>query len=169
MYTCGYCGTSVQLQSNNLAHCSFCDMDLFKEDIAENGKRRTVNVRKAVLLFDAKRSTGYLMEQSAFFLIKLLKLVRAERKRLYEMMRLFRKGVEAGGGFSDEQRIVSEDYEFYSRKAWVIENILRDKSDVYPPRITDQLLEDHLLLIEKQGADRMEFRLPNAGAGSRSK
>lgn len=167
MQTCGYCGSEVEVKQH-MAYCSFCELDLWEDDITQDGQRRALQVETSVLLVDAKRSTGYLLEQSTFSLIKLLKLVRAERKRLYELSRLFRKGNEAGGGFTDQQKVINEDYELFSRKAWVIENILRDKMTVFPPRITDDMLVKMLEQLEKQSADRMEFRLPRAGVDSGS-
>ncbi|WP_017815207.1 hypothetical protein [Paenibacillus shenyangensis] len=168
MHTCGYCGTEVQVKVN-MAYCSFCEMDLWEEDITEDGQRRELVVQKAVLLIDAKRPTPYLMEQSAFSLIKLLKLVRAERKRLYEMSRLFRKGNEVGGGFTEQQQVVNEDYELFCRKAWAIENILRDKMGVFPARITDDMLEKMLEQMHKQGYDIMNFRAPRSYTDSLKK
>ncbi|WP_158524012.1 hypothetical protein [Paenibacillus bovis] len=152
-----------------MAYCSFCEMDLWEEDITEDGQRRELVVQKAVLLIDAKRPTPYLMEQSAFSLIKLLKLVRAERKRLYEMSRLFRKGNEAGGGFTEQQQVVNEDYELFCRKAWVIENILRDKMSAFPARITDDYLEKMLEQMDKQSRDTMTFSAPRAPSGATKK
>jgi len=156
MNTCGYCGIEVHVKKNGLAYCTFCEMDLFKEDIQENGQRKWLKINTNVLLSDAKQSTSALMEKDSYFLISLLRLVRAERKQVYNLMRLVNRGNRLQGGFEASLSDVKADYQFWKRKAYVLENILREQSCVFPVRITDQLLSTMLDQIEQDKHKTMD-------------
>ncbi|WP_025715578.1 hypothetical protein [Paenibacillus sp. 1-18] len=75
MKTCGYCGSAVE-RKGNMYYCAFCDMELYKEDVQEDGQRKLVPITAGATLAGAERSTPELMELDSYYLTELLTLVR---------------------------------------------------------------------------------------------
>lgn len=158
MYTCGFCGSTVHVTESGAAHCSFCKMDLFPEDIQKYGHRKSVLAAAEPLLSDAENPTPVLMEFNTFHLIKLLRLVRAERKERYNLMRIILKRIEEQPDLHAAKDAAQDRYEYWSRKVWVIENILRERSSVFPVKISDDYLDTMIKQIEKDNSYKMTFR-----------
>ena len=91
MQTCAYCGSAVEPVGKGL-YCSFCDMEVYQDEVQENGMRRQLLAEKVVFLSAAERSTQELMEKDSYFLTLLLRLVRKERNRTYNLLRVVNKG-----------------------------------------------------------------------------
>ncbi|MGC6584247.1 hypothetical protein ACPV3A_04650 [Paenibacillus sp. Dod16] len=80
------------------------------------------------------------MQRSTNDIILLLRLARQKRTDIYNYLRIINKANEQDGGFQEHAQVTGKDYEYWTRKAWVLENILRDRTGVYPERITDDYL-----------------------------
>jgi hypothetical protein len=145
MKTCGYCGSPVEHRAS-MYYCSFCDMELFREDVQEDGQRKPVSITAGATLAGAKRSTPELMELDSYYLTELLTLVRSQRKQVYNSLRIVNKGAALSPGFGQAQKQGGQNYDYWTRKAWTIENILRERSGFYPAKITD----DYLSRMRKQ-------------------
>ncbi|MCP1137525.1 hypothetical protein NKT34_30150 [Paenibacillus polysaccharolyticus] len=161
MQTCAYCGSAVETVGNGL-YCTFCDMEVYQDDIQINGMRRPVRAEKMVMLSAAERSTQELMEKDSYYLTVLLKLVREERKRTYNLLRVVNKGAALLPGesaFKQGQDEGANNYRYWTRKGWIIENILRDRAGYYPAKITDNLLNGILEQVEKSNEKPMTFSL----------
>lgn len=139
MNSCPYCGSKVEMMPRNMFYCEFCCLqgDLPSED----GKRlRRKELKHLITLEDAKKSTPELMAYHVFDLLKLLKLLRDERRKHYTTLKVF---IEVGNstdeykGYEDQ---AGQGYEWQSRKTWIVENILRDKIGYIPKSVTNKLL-----------------------------
>ncbi|MEK4114581.1 hypothetical protein MHH92_30535 [Paenibacillus sp. FSL M7-1414] len=154
-YTCPYCGT--ELRSENQAYyCAFCEMAVSAEDVQQNGERRQIAFQtNNVSISDAEQNTCQLMQRSTNDLIVLLRLVRQKRTDFYNYMRVLNK---AEGDFQEHAELTAKDYEYWTRKAWVLENILRDRTGVFPERITDDYLSGLAVRADKINGKSMRIR-----------
>lgn len=157
MQTCGYCGSAVEPVGKGL-YCLFCDMEVYRDEVQENGMRRPLRAEKVVFLSAAERPTQELMEKDSYYLTLLLKLVRNERKRTYNLLRVVNKGAELQPGkFKSGQNEGAKNYQYWTRKAWIIENILRDRAGYYPIKITDNMLNSIIEQMEESNQKPMTF------------
>lgn len=159
MQTCAYCGSGVEPVGNGL-YCSFCDMEVYQDDVQTNGRRRPVQAEETVLLSFAERSTQEIMEKDSYYLILLLRLVRDERKRAYNLLRIVNKGAAVQpdtAALQAGQDEGAKNYKYWTRKAWIIENILRDRAGYYPAKITDGLLSGILEQVQESNEKPMTF------------
>lgn len=139
-YTCTYCGTELKSE-NQSYYCVFCEMPVSDENVQQNGKRKQITFQtNHVFISDAEQNTGQLMQRSTNDIILLLRLARQKRTDIYNYLRIINKANEQDGGFQEHAQVTGKDYEYWTRKAWVLENILRDRTGVYPERITDDYL-----------------------------
>ncbi|WP_160037235.1 hypothetical protein [Paenibacillus sp. An7] len=51
--------------------------------------------------------------------------------------------------FKSGQDEGAKNYRYWTRKAWIIENILRDRAGYYPIKITDNMLNSIIEQMEK--------------------
>lgn len=96
------------------------------------------------------------------YLIVLLRLVRDERKRTYNLLRVVNKGAALKPGetaFKQGQDEGANNYRYWTRKAWIIENILRDRVGYYPAKITDNLLNGILEQVQQSNEKPMTFSI----------
>lgn len=157
MQTCAYCGSGVELVGNGL-YCSFCDMEVYQDDVQENGMRRPILAEEAVFLSAAERPTHEIMEKDSYYLTLLLRLVRNERKRTYNLLRVVNKGAALQPEqFKAGQDEGGKNYRYWTRKAWIIENILRDRSGYYPVKITDNMLNSIIEQVQTSNQKPMTF------------
>lgn len=159
MQTCAYCGSEVEPVGNGM-YCSFCDMEVYQDDIQNNGMRRPVRADEMVLLSGAEQSTQELMEKDNYYLTVLLRLVRNERKRTYNLLRVVNKGAALQpdeSAFKSGQDEGARNYRYWTRKAWIIENILRDRAGHYPAKITDNMLNGIIEQVQQSNEKPMTF------------
>ncbi|MGM1023724.1 MAG: hypothetical protein ACQEXV_25095 [Bacillota bacterium] len=125
-------------------------MEISSEDVQQDGARKKVVFSVSdVSIDDAKENTFRLMEWPTNQLIMLLRLVRQERTERYNSLRIIKKGIEQKGDFQKYAEIAGEDYEYWTRKAWVLENIIRDRSGTFPEKITDDYICKIIAHVEK--------------------
>lgn len=160
--TCAYCGTPVKFKTSGeglnmktAASCDFCKMDLNVEtEICEDGNRKLRNVPPVVDLEQIYKNTKEIMELSVYELLCLLKEVNRERTEMFSNLSQAKKWkqetlaadvvdpitIEA---LNTTLATVGEEYEYFSKKKWVIENILTLRVDQLPARITDKFLHEY--------------------------
>ena len=147
MQTCPYCGLALVFDADHY-YCTFCQMTIASADVQQDGGRKPITADPFVCADYVELSTPELMEKSTTFLIYLLRLVRKERKNQYNYLRLFNKVMDTGSNeYLEAAQESGKTYEWWTRKAWVIENILRDRMATFPVRVTDYYLSgliDHI-------------------------
>ncbi|WP_342553235.1 hypothetical protein [Paenibacillus sp. FSL R7-0652] len=152
--TCPYCG-SVLKSISYAYYCDFCEMDIPEEDTQENGQRKHIPfLLNNVAISNADENTIQLMQRPTNELIVLLRLVRQKATDFYNYLRVFNK---AEGEFKEHAELTGKDYEYWTRKAWVLENILRDRTGVYPDKITNDYL--HKLVAKAEKINRKAMRI----------
>lgn len=145
MKTCPYCGSVVEIRSG--AYCGFCDMILPQELLQEEGKRKQFTVNQASVSIDlAEMSTPELMTRKTYELLILLRHLRQKRSDSFNLMRILKKANAQADEFQEAASSSGKDYEWWTRKMWICENIIRDRMNYVPSRITD----DYLINLEKQ-------------------
>ncbi|QNR70556.1 hypothetical protein IAQ67_29300 (plasmid) [Paenibacillus peoriae] len=156
-YTCPYCGTELR-NENQSYYCVFCEMAVSAEDVQQNGERRQITFQTDnVSISDAEQNTCQLMQRSTNDLIVLLRLVRQKRTDYYNYLRVINKASEKDSSFQNQAQVTGKDYEYWTRKAWVLENILRERTCVFPERITDDYLLSLSVRAEKINGKTMKI------------
>ncbi|TCI25280.1 hypothetical protein EVJ32_10800 [Exiguobacterium sp. SH5S4] len=165
MKTCMYCGTEVTVKET-VAHCEFCQMDLAASEVMKNSERKKNVVKPIVDLSNIMKSTKELMLMSTYELLALLQLVRKDRSMAYDNMiqvkTLRQKAKDENNevmvkSIEETLESVIEDYAFVTRKMWVIENILAERMDTVPARITDSYLERFFEKVQSRKSTPMLF------------
>lgn len=147
MKTCPYCGSEVQLQVQFFYYCSFCQIKLKKEDVQENGERKSLLPQEQPSIEDVKKSTTELMKLTTLELLWLLKLARKERAEIYNNRFIFIQALKQGATkFEEAEKYTYQQYEYITRKCFVLENIIRERIGYIPPKISQKYITN---LIEK--------------------
>ena len=123
---CSYCGTE-----GLEGICSFCGANL-------NIKRP--KLKEFVVLEDVEKPFNQLSCFHTYDLLVLLRLVRKERTKAYDLMLTLKK---AGRSPKIDQAMVNyseEQYGLYTKRMKVIEGILIDRMGYRPQRVDDKLL-----------------------------
>jgi hypothetical protein len=160
-----YCGTEVTVK-NEVHQCEFCEMELAASEIMMNGERKKNIVKPIISISHMNKPTRELMEMNTYELLVLLQLVRKERSSSFESMSEAKKYLHQAKEEGSQQAIsilndtleaVIEDYSYVTRKAWVLENILAERMESVPQRITDKMLEKFFLNIQSRKSNPMIF------------
>ncbi|MFC5714376.1 hypothetical protein ACFPU1_16645 [Thalassorhabdus alkalitolerans] len=142
--TCPYCGS--RLDQN--FYCEFCVMTIPKEKVQTDHQREKVLVRDFVFREDAEKTTPELKNMTSFELMMLLKLIRKERATAYKLMTHFYRARKTGNPeYQDQEEDQGTDYQYWTKKMFVVENLLRERMVYIPQRLTDSYLEkmrDHI-------------------------
>lgn len=158
IYTCPYCGTGL-LSENDAYYCGFCEMSVSIEEAQQNGERKQISFElNNVIISDTEENTMQLMQRSTNDLIVMLRLVRQKRTDFYNYLRVINKANEEKGNFEEHAQVTGKDYEYWTRKAWILENILRDRMAVFPERITDNYLLSLSMRADKINGKSMKIR-----------
>src|SRR5699024_1263693 len=123
MFTCGFCGTEIKE-----IYCDFCEMELEKRYILENGQR--LPQKEKYLGYpnenEVSKRTKELMQKETIDLFCILPDSRRLRADVYKLRKI-RHDAEDELGFNDQVKELDEQtyrvYEYTTRKVWVIENI----------------------------------------------
>lgn len=125
---CSYCGTENQ---NDIENCSFCNAEL---------KQQRPKLRDYVYLELVERPFQELCLFHTYDLLLLLRLVREERSKSYNLMRSVQKGSELIEIDSDTLTFAESEYRRYTARMKLIEGILIDRMGYKPKRVDDKLL-----------------------------
>jgi hypothetical protein len=126
---CSYCGSE---NSENAVNCGFCDAPL---------KNQRPKMREFVYLDQAELPFDQLSIFHTYDLLVLLRLVRVERSKSYNLMRSVQKAPEEVVVDSDTLVFAEQEYRRYTARMKVIEGILIDRMGYKPKRVDDKLLE----------------------------
>lgn len=135
MMNCQYCGSSNEYVDN----CHFCDAPL---------KKQRPVLKDFVYLELAERRFAELSLYHTYDLLVLLRLLREERSKSYNLMRSLQKGSDLIEVDSDTLTFAESEYRRYTARMKVIEGILMDRMGYKPKRIDDKLLESLRAKIE---------------------
>ncbi|MED4456147.1 hypothetical protein [Metabacillus fastidiosus] len=157
--TCPYCGSNLEKMKDKY-YCSFCVMTLAAASVKENRERLEVKINDFTLTAYTDKTTPELMVLSTFELLYLLKEIRQERGSMYSHMNTFRKAGEETETeeFKQIEEETGKQYMHLTKKAFVVENILRKRLDYVPDRITENSLIRHLDNIKKDKKRPMVIR-----------
>ncbi|MQR84343.1 hypothetical protein GFV16_00090 [Bacillus megaterium] len=160
-HSCCYCGSEIQLKN---CYCDFCEIQLDKSDIQINGNRKKIVSSFIPGVSTLKNSTVELLKYSTIELVYLLRMARKERSEAYGLRFSIVKGIEQSGDNKEFKELVKggeqqlyEDYEYWSRKCFVLENIIRERTAFYPASITDQYISK--LLHHAERSERKPMQL----------
>lgn len=162
---CAYCGTEVQIDTNGGVEekCTFCKAKIRSShsgllQICQNEQRfEFYKMQQNVFLEQVNESVEVLKQLHTFDLYLLLKEVREARSQTFTGLRVLNKALDQDTQFKDTADEVGNDYEYYTRKAWVIENILLERQGYFPEKITEKILTYMWSQIKKSRAKPMKI------------
>jgi hypothetical protein len=159
MKTCPYCGSHTERMDYQYYYCDFCCMKIDIKIVKENQERLEVRFRDFALDAYIDRTTPEIMTLSTFELLYLLKMIRKERNDMYHHMHVFRRASDAGSNdYKEAEKDSGEDYIYFTKKAFVVENIIRSRIGYVPARITENDLVKYLENIIKGKKGPMMIR-----------
>jgi hypothetical protein len=127
--------------------------------VKENQERLEVRFRDFALDAYIDRTTPEIMTLSTFELLYLLKMIRKERNDMYHHMHVFRRASDAGSiDYKEAEKDSGRDYIYFTKKAFVVENIIRSRIGYVPARITENDLVKYLDNIKKGKKGPMMIR-----------
>lgn len=130
-----------------------------KEKQQLNGERAKPYFREFAFIEDAYQVTPKLITMPTFELLYLLKLVRQRRSESYSQMNVFYKAGQSGNeSYRDLEQDQGKEYRYWSRKMFVIENILLERGVFIPSRITSAFIQDYIDNLEKTHKKTMIVR-----------
>lgn len=124
---CSYCET----ENEQVENCIFCDAPL--------NKARPVK-KEFVYLDQCEWSFHQLAAFHVFDLLLLLRFVREERTKCYQIMRGVQKLSDNIEVEKDSIEFAEKQYRHYTKRMRVIEGILIDRMGYKPKRVDDKLL-----------------------------
>ncbi|MGG1400241.1 hypothetical protein ABE288_20820 [Bacillus salipaludis] len=155
MKTCPYCGSGVETVDTYL-YCAFCDLHLCVKDVQENGKRKNLLPESQPSYEDLKCTTPELMKKTTIELLFLLKFARAERSSIYGRRTVFIKAMKTGeNDFTEGERYTYGEYEYWTRKCFVLENLIRERIGYIPQKLTEPYLQNLVERINESTKKRM--------------
>ena len=91
------------------------------------------------------KTTPEIMILSTFELLYLLKMIRKERSEVYHQISVYHRANQAGiNDLQEDEKETGRDYMYYTKKAFVVENIIRTRLGYVPERITENFLFRYL-------------------------
>jgi hypothetical protein len=126
---CSYCQSE---NSQYVENCGFCDAPLNKQ---------RPQIKEFIYLELCERRFSDLSLFHTYDLLILLRLVREERSKSYNLMRSVQKAPDGVVVDSDTRRLSESEYRRYTARMKVIEGILIDRMGYKPKRVDDKLLE----------------------------
>lgn len=163
MKTCMYCGTGVKVV-NGASQCDFCQMELDPSEVMNDGERKKSNIKRLISISHMNKPTRELMKMNTYELLCLLQLLRKERTQVYgylqevKQMTSEAKGSDAALETLAQARTdVLEQYEYVTRKMWTVENILEERMEAVPKRLSDDFLDKYFAKTQKRNDKPMTF------------
>jgi hypothetical protein len=142
MNTCPYCGSKVESFGKKFS-CLFCELIVDEKDVQQNGKRKNFLPASQPAYEDLQRSTPELMRMNIVELLFLLRFARAERSSIYGQRQLFILAIKEGvGEFRKGEQYTFKEYEYWTRKCFVIENLIRERLGYIPKKLTEAYIQN---------------------------
>lgn len=127
---CSYCGSDNG--GNYAENCGFCDAPL---------KKQRPTMKEFIYLNQCELPFDQLSNFHTYDLLVLLRLVREERSKSYNLMRTVQKAPEEVVVDLDTSAFAESEYRIYTARMKVVEGILIDRMGYKPKRVDDKLLE----------------------------
>ncbi|TCN18404.1 hypothetical protein [Mesobacillus foraminis] len=160
MKTCPYCGSLVELICSQF-QCNYCELTLYPEDVQEDGDRKDFLPVSQPSYTELRKSTSELMELTTIELLYLLKFARAERRGIYANRKVFIQALKEGVEECVEGiRYTFNEYEYWTRKCFVLENLIRERMGYIPEKISDSYLDE---IITKMKESQQKVMMISAG------
>ncbi|MEH7559791.1 hypothetical protein [Priestia megaterium] len=125
---CSYCDSENKLTDQA---CSVCGAPLHK---------KRPQLKEYVSLQDSALSFEELKDFHTYDLLVLLRLVREERSKSYNLMRTVQKAPEGAEIDKGVIEFGESEYRFYTARMKLIEGLLIDRMGYKPKRVDDKLL-----------------------------
>ncbi|MGH0417770.1 hypothetical protein [Bacillus cereus] len=162
---CPYCATSIQVDKNGVVQeiCEFCGGHMREQQtgmlqICQNGERfEFTKMQQHIFLEHINQNVGELKQYHTYDLYLLLKEVRDARSQTYYGLQLLNKASKTEKKLQVTANETGGEYEYYTRKAWVIENILLERQGFFPDKITARVLQYMEEQIQKSRKKTMKI------------
>lgn len=141
MMICSYCQTKNE---NNVEKCCFCEAPL---------KIERPKLKDMVFVEQAEQPFHVLVTYHTYDLLVLLRMVREERTKSYDLMRTLQKAPEEVMVDSNTLDFAEQEYRRYTARMKLIEGILIDRMGYKPKRVDNKLLESLRAKIERNIQD----------------
>jgi hypothetical protein len=117
-------------------------MKVSRDHVTENGERRNIYFRDFAFLEWIERNTAELMMLHTVELLLLLREVRKARSDHFGTLHIFNKveSQEVKEEIREAKSYQGGQYEYLTRKLWVIENIIRERIGYVPERMSQPFL-----------------------------
>ncbi|WP_420973840.1 hypothetical protein [Bacillus thuringiensis] len=146
---CPYCATPIQVDKNGVVQeiCEFCGGCIREQQtgvlqLCQNGERfEFTKMQQQLFLEHIHQSVEELKQYHTYDLYLLLKEVREARSQTYYGLQLLNKASKTESTLQATADETGGEYEYYTRKAWAIENILLERQGFFPEKITARVLE----------------------------
>lgn len=141
MKTCPYCGTQVKPYHHHF-YCSFCDLKIDPKDVQENGKRKKLLPQAQPAHDTLYKSVPELTGLTIIELLYLLKMARKERTTVYGERYVFIQAMKKGAQeFQEGEQSSYQSYEYWTRKCFQLENLIRERIGYIPQQLTESYLQ----------------------------
>jgi hypothetical protein len=162
---CPYCATPIQVDKNGVVQeiCEFCGGHMREQQtgmlqICQNGERfEFTKMQQHIFLEHINQNVGDLKQYHTYDLYLLLKEVRDARSQTYYGLQLLNKASKTKKKLQVTANETGGEYEYYTRKAWVIENILLERQGFFPEKITARVLQYMEEQIQKSKKKTMKI------------
>ncbi|ANS52432.1 hypothetical protein BT246_71420 (plasmid) [Bacillus thuringiensis] len=146
---CPYCATPIQVDKNGVVQeiCEFCGGRIREQQtgmlqVCQNGERfEFTKMQQQLFLEHIHQSVEELKQYHTYDLYVLLKEVREARSQTYYGLQLLNKASKTESTLQATADETGGEYGYYTRKAWVIENILLERQGFFPEKITARVLQ----------------------------
>jgi len=125
---CKYCETE---NHSNATVCQCCKAEL---------NTKLPELQTIVVLEDCQKNVPELLVMHTYDLLQLLRLVREERTKVYNYMRMSKKAAEQTSIDPETIKYYQDEYVNFSTRSKIIGNILTERLGYLPKRIDNLLL-----------------------------
>jgi hypothetical protein len=124
-------------------------MKLDARIVKENHERLDIRFHEFALTAHIDKTTPEIMTLCTFELLCLLKIIRKERTDMYHHLHVFhRAGEDGSNDFKEAEMESGRDYMYFTKKAFIVENIIRPRLGFVPERITESYLVRYMEKIK---------------------
>lgn len=154
MVTCKFCGQELQFIGENHGehhfNCTFCDMTFLLEETSA-GRKRKMSVPESIETLNFYSSTKEFLECDTINLYYTLKDIREfwyHLKSLLETAKVKLKDGElvqnanTDSGMDEVVKELMKEYTVITKKKFVVENILLDRTGFLPEKLTEDFLSE---------------------------
>ncbi|MGG4278097.1 hypothetical protein ABEW25_22055 [Bacillus subtilis] len=153
MKTCPYCGSKVEKLDHLRYYCEFCTMNIPSDLVKEDGVRISVIYKERASKNDLEKTTPELMLLPTVDLLFLLKEARKQRSSATSEISKIKKEIQKVGStssFKEAYEVLNEDYKFFTKKMYVVENIIKTRLGYIPPKLDKHFFDKYLKNVKNK-------------------